>query len=133
MMAIPLEYIRAIGSPLIQQLAGVGHIVIRLAKKHQLLHEDYDQIIQVVRAIIGLLDLLATQSMIASSTRDRLANLLAELERMHATTTERAKPDAIDQGQIIHWLQGVEDPTLGQPPFPKELLTDFTWLYPAYP
>ncbi|KAL3486793.1 hypothetical protein BJX62DRAFT_241667 [Aspergillus germanicus] len=131
--AIPLEYIRATGSPLIQQLAGVGHIVIGLAKKHQILQEHYDQITQVVNSIINLLDVLATQSAIANTTKDRLVNLLAELEESYTTMRGNATSGTLNTGEVMHWLQDVEEPTLGQAPFPNELLTDFTWLYPAYP
>ncbi|CEN61087.1 hypothetical protein ASPCAL07753 [Aspergillus calidoustus] len=132
-MAIPLEYIRAAGSPLIQQLAGVGHILVGTAKKHQLLQEHYAQVKQVIHSITSLLDLLATPNTIASSTRDRLVNLVSELEDVYATTTANAKVNTVDEGHILHWLQDVEEPTLGQAAFPNELLTDFTWLYPAYP
>ncbi|KAL2803116.1 hypothetical protein BJX63DRAFT_437224 [Aspergillus granulosus] len=132
-MGIPLEYIRATGSPLIQQLAGVGHILIGIGKKHQLPQEHYTQITQVIHSILSLLELLAAQSIVASSTRDRLRNLLSELEEVYAVTSNEVEIDALDAGQIIHLLQEVEDHDLGHAVFPSELLTDFTWLYPAYP
>ncbi|KAL3468946.1 hypothetical protein BJX99DRAFT_265661 [Aspergillus californicus] len=119
--AVPLEYIRATGSPLIQQLAGVGHVLVGIARKHSLAAEEYVQITQVTHSIIGLLELLAGQSNVTSATRDRLTILLAEVEEIYALRINT------DTGPAI--LTGDED----SPVFPNGLLTDFTWLYPAHP
>ncbi|KAL2824388.1 hypothetical protein BDW59DRAFT_162495 [Aspergillus cavernicola] len=135
---IPLEYIRATGSPLIQQVAGVGHILVGVARKHQLPPDDYVQIRQVICSIIGILELLAGQSNIATSTRDRLVGLLSEVEGLYASTPKMATAvDTQSADDYIPWLPHGEVNVAGQlgeqAAFPKGPLTDFTWLYPTYP
>ncbi|KAL4783279.1 hypothetical protein BJX76DRAFT_358141 [Aspergillus varians] len=135
-MAIPLEYIRATGSPLIQQLAGVGHILVGIAKKHQLPQSHHVQIRQVIHSIIGLLELLAGQSNIAGTTRDRLAVLLSELEQIHTVSSMRAPIDSIGTEDVLQWSPHEITTASGhlddQAVFSNDLLTDFTWLYPTF-
>ncbi|KAL4862478.1 hypothetical protein BDV12DRAFT_203020 [Aspergillus spectabilis] len=137
-MAIPLEYIRATGSPLIQQLAGVAHILIGVAKKHTLPEAHYVQIKQVIQSIIGLLALLGGQSNIAGTTRDKLTRLLSELEGLYALTPRTTT--AIDPVATAEYLQLSPHDNMNAPGnvareavFANDLLTDFTWLYPTYP
>ncbi|KAL4905072.1 hypothetical protein BDW74DRAFT_178082 [Aspergillus multicolor] len=130
--AIPLEYIRAAGSPLIQQLAGVAHILVGLAKKHGLNQFQHAQVEQVVHSIICLLNLLSSQSSIACITRDRLTELLSELQEIDALP--RLDHGLIDISIPPSYTQDTFPATLFNPSiipdFSNELLTDFTWLYP---
>ncbi|KAL5342487.1 hypothetical protein BJX70DRAFT_292297 [Aspergillus crustosus] len=135
-MAIPLEYIRATGSPLIQQLAGVAHILIGLARKHSLPEGQYAQMKQAIHSIIGLLAGLGEQSNIAGTTRDKLTGLLSELEALHASTPKLASVEPAAASEYLQWfpLDNMDiNSHIEGGAFPKDLLTDFTWLYPTYP
>ncbi|KAL4945263.1 hypothetical protein BDV06DRAFT_219518 [Aspergillus oleicola] len=136
-IAIPIEYIRATGSPLIQQLAGVGHILVGIARKHPLQEVHFAQTKHVLLSIIGLLELFAGQSGIAGSIRERLSKLLVEVEELYAATP---RPDTADEtpglDDALGWVPDealAENILHGQGLFLNDLLTDFTWLYPTYP
>ncbi|KAI0179504.1 hypothetical protein GGR52DRAFT_309512 [Hypoxylon sp. FL1284] len=86
--AIPLEYVRAIGSPLIQQLAGVGHILIGVATRHRLSPYDYDLVKSVLTLIIAYLAQLKDYSKTAAAAEGRLSNQLTSLNQ--AAVSSRA-------------------------------------------
>ncbi|KAI4860708.1 hypothetical protein F4820DRAFT_97407 [Hypoxylon rubiginosum] len=79
--AIPLEYVRAIGSPLVQQLAGVGHILVGVATRHRPSLDDYGLIKSVLISIIHFLEQLKDYNKTASVAEGRLANQLADLNQ----------------------------------------------------
>ncbi|KAL4789573.1 hypothetical protein BDV19DRAFT_394947 [Aspergillus venezuelensis] len=136
-MEIPVEYIRATGSPLIQQLAGVGYILVSIARKHSLQEIHFFQIKHVLQSIIELLALLAGQSGIAGSIRERLSSMLLEVEELHAASPKTDTGDGTQPfDDAVGWLpdEALPEHSLdGQGLFLNELLTDFTWLYPIYP
>ncbi|RDW83629.1 uncharacterized protein DSM5745_03955 [Aspergillus mulundensis] len=127
--AIPLEYIRAAGSPLIQQLAGVAHILVGLAKKRPLTGLQLSQIEDVVHSVICLLSVLAGQSPIAFTTRDRLTKLLSDLQEVVAPP--RPDYEVLNTSTTPGDIQTLFNMNV-HPDFANELLTDFTWLYPQH-
>ncbi|KAL4925362.1 uncharacterized protein BDV17DRAFT_294583 [Aspergillus undulatus] len=74
-MAIPVEYMRATGSPLIQQLAGVGHILVGIAKKNGLQEIHFIKIKHVIQSIVGLVELLRSLKSYMLPVRSRLLQL----------------------------------------------------------
>ncbi|KAL4960011.1 uncharacterized protein BDV14DRAFT_205124 [Aspergillus stella-maris] len=136
-MAIPVEYIRATGSPLIQQLAGVGYILVGIARKHSLQEIHFVQIKHVLQSIIGLLAVFAGQSGIAGSIRERLSRSLLEVEELYAATPRTGTGDETPgHDDALGWMPDealAEHPLDGQGFLLNYLLTDFTWLYPAFP
>lgn len=94
--AIPLEYVRAIGSPLIQQLAGVGHILVGVATRHRLSLDDYGLIKSVLTSIIEFLARLKGYNKTASVAEGRLSNQLADLNQAMVLN---GAPDEITGGE----------------------------------
>ncbi|KAI9367376.1 hypothetical protein BJX61DRAFT_547541 [Aspergillus egyptiacus] len=135
---IPHEYIRATGSPLIQQVAGVGHVLVGIAKKHQLPPDHYVQVQNVTHSIIDLLGVFTGQSTIASAARGRLNVLLTEVEELYASKPKMtAEIDGSSADGMFHWMPHeafhLTSPMGEHAVFPNGPLTDFTWLYPAFP
>ncbi|KAF4448380.1 c6 transcription factor [Fusarium austroafricanum] len=79
--AIPEEYIRATGSPLLQQLAGVGYILLNLAKKDTAFDIHYSTFQQVMNSIVEFLARFSKFSKLAAAARERLSLELAEFEK----------------------------------------------------
>lgn len=82
MNEIPREYIRAVGSPLLQQLAGVGHMLVGVARKHHdLSQEDY---IELRAVLVSMIDFLAQfnkhYTKTATSAQQRLSDQVADLD-----------------------------------------------------
>ncbi|CAG9946871.1 unnamed protein product [Clonostachys rosea f. rosea IK726] len=78
---IPIEYIRAIGSPLLQQLAGVGHMLAGVASKHQFSHADREQFRLVLTSMIQFLSQLKAHNSTAATEELRLTAHLSEADR----------------------------------------------------
>jgi hypothetical protein len=76
--SIPLEYVRAIGSPLLQQLAGVGHMLATLASRQKLSHNDHKQCRIVLASIVGFLSNFTERNGTAATEHQRLTNCLEE-------------------------------------------------------
>ncbi|KAK6002821.1 hypothetical protein QM012_001571 [Aureobasidium pullulans] len=76
--SIPVEYIRAIGSPLHQQLAGVGHMLATLVRKQNLSQTDHEQCHVVLASIIAFLSTFADRNGKAATEHQRLTNCLRE-------------------------------------------------------
>lgn len=95
MEAIPIEYIRAVGSPLLQQLAGVGHMLAGLACKHQLSEEEMNRFEHVMLAMIRFLSQLTDYSSTAATEERRLASRLAEASQRSRMTPRATSLDEI--------------------------------------
>lgn len=76
--SIPLEYVRAIGSPLLQQLAGVGHMLATLASKQKLTQNDHEQCLVVLASIIKFLSKFTERNSTAATEHQRLTGRLRE-------------------------------------------------------
>ncbi|KAI1778579.1 hypothetical protein F4818DRAFT_304818 [Hypoxylon cercidicola] len=105
--AIPLEYVRAIGSPLVQQLAGVGHILVAVATRHRPSLDDYGLIKSVLTSIIEFLAQLKDYNKTASVAEGRLTNQLAGLDQAmlpNGTSDEIANGEATStDAEVFSW------------------------------
>jgi hypothetical protein len=72
MNSIPHEYIRATGSPLLQQLAGVGHMLISTAKKEEIIGLHYTDFKDAVTLIVDFLTRSEEFSKFAANAKTRL-------------------------------------------------------------
>jgi hypothetical protein len=133
MRTIPLEYLRAIGSPLIQQLAGVGHILMGVASKQRLSAAEYSPLRDVLTSIITFLARLKEYNNTAATAENRLAAQLADLD-VHISTSP---PDVAfsgrtssEDGPLFSWSpyldQIFSDPNSNRDVFSANLHT-FTW------
>jgi hypothetical protein len=129
MSSIPLEYVRAIGSPLIQQLAGVGHILIGVAKKQQISQHQLQDVRSVVLSILALLDKLKDKNSMATASHQRLAAQLSEAEKSKAAAEEEESIALLAES----YRRPLEEhfPEYGDEydGFPAQLLAGFTWPY----
>lgn len=80
MNSVPQEYIRATGSPLLQQLAGVGHMLSGVTRKHVLSPEDYAVLRDVLVSIIEFLTRFSEYSKLAVTAHAKLSAQLKELD-----------------------------------------------------
>jgi len=81
MSSIPHEYIRATGSPLLQQLAGVGYMLLSTAKKDRatsLLYHDFKETMDL---IVEFLTRFSEFSQLAADAKTRICTELRELDR----------------------------------------------------
>ncbi|KAI1370673.1 hypothetical protein F4677DRAFT_457709 [Hypoxylon crocopeplum] len=135
--SIPLEYVRAIGSPLVQQLAGVGHILIGVATRHRLSLIDYDLVKSVLTSIIEFLARLKDYNKIALTAKERLANQLADLNRAmtlngvsHGTVGDNPRTGDVE---VFSWSPFLDkifpDPSNSSDIFSANLQAAFAWPY----
>ena len=99
MNEIPREYIRAVGSPLLQQLAGVGHMLVGVARKHDFSHEDY---IELRAVLMSMIDFLAQfnkhYTKTATTAQQRLFDQVADLDsRLRSSITDNV---VVDSGNV---------------------------------
>ncbi|KAH8734245.1 hypothetical protein BGZ61DRAFT_559795 [Ilyonectria robusta] len=99
MNSIPLEYIRATGSPLLQQLAGVGHMLLVVAKKQMPSHEEYLMLRDVSNSIIGFLTRFGEYSKLATVAQRKLSAQLNDFDKHTA-------------GKLLEGFPGEDCPTL---------------------
>lgn len=76
--SIPMEYIRAIGSPLLQQLAGVGHMLATLESKQRLTENDHERCRVVLAFIVRFLSIFTERNGTAATEHQRLTRCLEE-------------------------------------------------------
>ncbi|KAI1763839.1 hypothetical protein GGR53DRAFT_345569 [Hypoxylon sp. FL1150] len=138
--AIPLEYVRAIGSTLVQQLAGVGHILVGVATRHRLSLDDYNLIKPVLTSVIEFLARLKGYSKTASVAEGRLADQLADLNQtivLNGASEEITGGEATSgDTEIFSWspfLDQIFPDANGNSSdiFSANLQADFTWPYPT--
>lgn len=135
--AIPLEYVRAIGSPLVQQLAGVGHILVGVATKHRLSPIDHDLIQSVLTSFIGFLEQLKDYNKTASIAKRRLADQLADLNQAvllnEASNAIVGDETSIGGIEVFSWssflAQAFPHSSGGGDIFSANLQGTFTWPY----
>lgn len=130
MDTIPIEYIRAVGSPLLQQLAGVGHMLAGLASKQQLSKEEQEQFQHVLASVIRFLSQLAQHSSTAATEKRRLASRLAEVSQRSRTTTPEM---GTIESDILFWQAGLDGPFADLSDdrsfFSTHLAKSLTWPY----
>ena len=80
MSSIPHEYIRATGSPLLQQLAGVGHMLLSTAKKDGATSSHYNDFREAMTMIIDFLALFSEFSPLAADAKTRICAELREFD-----------------------------------------------------
>jgi hypothetical protein len=81
MSSIPHEYIRATGSPLLQQLAGVGHMLLSTAKKDEATSSHYDGFRETIDLIVDFLTRFSEFSQLAADAKSRLCTGLEEFDK----------------------------------------------------
>lgn len=106
MEAISLEYIRAGGSPLVQQLAGVGHMLIGVSIKHNLSQSDYGGFKGVVTSMIDFLERLEKYSSVAVTAKQRLLSRLTDVDRRVSASTQEI---ATETGPQLVWSPSSEN------------------------
>ncbi|KIW47048.1 uncharacterized protein PV06_02660 [Exophiala oligosperma] len=78
--SIPLEYMRAMGLAMIQELSGLGHILSSFIKK-ELPRSDYQHLRMVMVCMAELLENLATCISAAAWVSNRLRSYVEEIDR----------------------------------------------------
>lgn len=81
MSTIPPEYVRAIGSPLLRKLAGVGHILSSVASKQELSGQDYLQLRNVLLSMADFLHSLKGCNETAEGQALRLGRNVERLDQ----------------------------------------------------
>ena len=122
--SIPLEYVRALGLPFLQQLAGVGYMLVGVAHKYELSHVEYDRLRDVVTTIIQFLERLTDHNHVAANTVKRLVKRLKNLDR---PSCSEVVSDAVDDSfgpkllpdEIAYGIMYDQDA------FPSALLDDY--------
>ncbi|CAG7556360.1 unnamed protein product [Fusarium equiseti] len=89
MSSIPHEYIRATGSPLLQQLAGVGHMLLSTAKKDEATISHYDGFRETIDLIVDFLTRFSEFSQLAADAKSRLCTGLKKFDK-HIQTLDTA-------------------------------------------
>lgn len=87
MSSIPHEYIRATGSPLLQQLAGVGYMLLSVAKRDVDIHAHYSTFKEVMQSIVEFLTRFSLFSKLAKAAKDKLCTEWADFEK-HSNSSE---------------------------------------------
>jgi hypothetical protein len=129
MSSIPPEYVRAMGSSLIQQLAGVGHILISVASKQHPSQVAHISIKDAVLAIIALLDHLNQQSVAASTIQQRLAEQLAEVDHPHETIEQGPEGNSEFDDWTSYLNMHIMETDAMTDCFPTQLLKGSIWPY----
>ncbi|KAM5343965.1 hypothetical protein ACJ41O_012502 [Fusarium nematophilum] len=80
MNSVPHEYIRATGSPLLQQLAGVGHMLLGVARKDIAIQAHYPMFKDVMSSIISFLTRFSEYNKLAAVAKDKLSAELMDYE-----------------------------------------------------
>ncbi|KAL4731816.1 hypothetical protein ACLX1H_000808 [Fusarium chlamydosporum] len=88
MNIIPQEYIRATGSPLLQQLAGVGHMLMSTAKNDEAIKSHYGVFKGTVGLIADFLDRFSEFSKLAEDAKVRLCTELEHFDKYVQTLEE---------------------------------------------
>ncbi|KAM0238276.1 hypothetical protein ACHAP5_008740 [Fusarium lateritium] len=81
MNSIPHEYIRATGSPLLQQLAGVGHMLLSTAKKSLSISLHYSTFRDTMGLIMVFLARFGELNSLAMKAKERLLAEVEDFER----------------------------------------------------
>ncbi|KAM0192259.1 hypothetical protein ACHAPI_008433 [Fusarium lateritium] len=81
MNSIPHEYIRATGSPLLQQLAGVGHMLLSTAKKSMSISLHYSTFRDTMALIMVFLARFGELNSLAMKANERLSAEVKGFER----------------------------------------------------
>ncbi|PVI06157.1 hypothetical protein DM02DRAFT_650064 [Periconia macrospinosa] len=131
MRAIPLDYVRAIGSPLVQQLAGMGHIIITATNKQSQTQADRLAAHDAVLAIITLLDSFRQPDEIPSSNQLRLAARVAEIEQSTGASASDAQHATNSFNKTPHAHVQEMGQELWSEMFPTNLLVNFAWIDPG--
>jgi hypothetical protein len=136
MDSTPPEYIRATGSPLLQQLAGVGHMLLGVARKNVPSQTDYSMLRSVLVSIITFLARFGEYSKLTAAAQEKLSAQLGDFDR-HVQSTRLHLP-TVEDDAVCHEsslselhtssfaLDGNEHDFLY-----VDLLKDFTWPYGA--
>ncbi|KAH8887972.1 hypothetical protein GQ53DRAFT_692133 [Thozetella sp. PMI_491] len=111
MNTIPLEYLRAIGSPLIQQLSGVGHILASVIGKQRVSPADFAQSRSVLTSIISFLAHLKQYNKTATTAEQQLSDQLANLNRQIPDTEDSYGAEnstLLDRDEMFIWTPYLE-------------------------
>ncbi|RBR24507.1 uncharacterized protein FIESC28_02703 [Fusarium coffeatum] len=100
MSSILDEYIRATGSPLLQQLAGVGHMLLSTAKKDGATSSHYQDFREVVTLIVDLLARFSEFSSLAADARTRICAELREFDE---------NVQSLDQTSVIERDESIDE------------------------
>ncbi|KAF9877398.1 hypothetical protein CkaCkLH20_05098 [Colletotrichum karsti] len=133
MVTIPIEYVRAVGSPLVQQLAGVGHMLVSVAVKHRLSELEYETFREVLVSMIRFLGNLESFNNAAVAAKQRLTSRLADLDEHVSQSTEEMSLETVSHMQLgwSPYLDTIlnESNREGADIFSTNLLDSFTWPY----
>ncbi|KAK2732307.1 hypothetical protein CKAH01_02253 [Colletotrichum kahawae] len=129
MEAMPLEYIRAGGSPIVQQLAGVGHMLISVTVKHNLSQSDHDDFKGVFTSMVDFLGRLENYSNVAVTAKQRLMSRLTDVDRRVSASTQEITTDTRPQLAWSPFSDNMSNNGQDGDVFSTTLLNSFTWPY----
>ncbi|KAF4973438.1 hypothetical protein FSARC_263 [Fusarium sarcochroum] len=103
MSSIPHEYIRATGSPLLQQLAGVGYMLLSVARRDVAIYAQYSMFKEVMQLIVEFLTRFSKFSKLAAAAKEKLCAELADFEKQSNSsgTYEAIEASMPDDGDIF--------------------------------
>jgi hypothetical protein len=108
MNSIPHEYIRATGSPLLQQLAGVGHMLLSTAKKSTFTSLHYSTFRDTMSLIMDFLARFGELNKLAVTANKRLSKEMEDFER-HIQSLEINKASEIGIPADVNILESIVD------------------------
>ncbi|WQF85316.1 Putative zn(2)Cys(6) fungal-type DNA-binding domain-containing protein [Colletotrichum destructivum] len=97
--AVPVEYLRAIGNPMLQELAGVAHLLSSFITR-QLIDWQYYKLREVMASMATFLQSLAPSLPSASQAGARIFQYIHKLEEILVRQSQPAPPAAV--APIIH-------------------------------
>ncbi|KAF3808435.1 hypothetical protein GCG54_00006293 [Colletotrichum gloeosporioides] len=127
MEAIPLEYIRAGGSPLVQQLAGVGHMLIGVSGKHNLSRSDYGNLKGVITYMVDFLGHLENYGNVAVTAKQRLLSRLTDVDRRVSASTQEITTETGPQLVCSPSSENLFNDGQDGDVFSTTLFISFTW------
>lgn len=119
---IPQEYFRAIGSPLIQQLVGVGHILISVADARDLSEDDSSDIREIVQSLVTLLRQWYPQNTEGAANLERLTTRLTQTDILQQTREFVVRERGFSELEGRNTHCDLDD-------FTSQLLMNFDWPY----
>lgn len=132
--AIPIEYVRAIGSPLLLQLAGVGHMLAGVASKRELSQEHQTRCRALIETIIQYLSTHTGQNSTATTEGQRLRSRLEEARLAAASSADVVDEPGLVGYSPFDWTDNVEGLSADlHDLFSTHMARSLTWPYEPRP
>lgn len=104
MTLIPVDYLRAIGSPMLQELAGVGHMLTSFIGR-QLLPADYHQLRQVIQAMALFLENLGPSLPAAVEAGNKLSQHIVRIDEYLLQQRAQPQDSILNEPETSHATQ----------------------------